>query len=140
MKAELVDVGENTMGWESPDILIGIWRGEMTPAGMTAGFDKLKEFSKGWPRAFALVDVSGLTAIPLATRRVANANVASVPFAATAVYGASFGIRTVFSLLVRAMSLVTSKPMTLGFFATEAEARAWIDVERARIDAAEAKR
>ncbi len=137
---ELVQVGKNTMGWESPDILIGVWVGVMTPEDMTAGFDKLKAFSKDWKRAFALVDVSKLESIPLATRRVANDNTKDVPFASTAVYGASFGVRTVFSLLVRAMSLVTMKPMTLAFFATEAEARVWIDSERKRLDALEAKK
>lgn len=135
---ELVQVGKNTMGWESPDILIGIWVGVMTPEDMTAGFEKLKAFSKGWKRAFALVDVSQLESIPLATRRVANDNTKDVPFASTAVYGASFGVRTVFSLLVRAMSLITQKPMALGFFETEAQARAWIETERKRLDALEA--
>ena len=118
---QLVKVGENTMGWESPDILIGIWVGDMTPEAMTAGFAKLREFSQGWPRAFALVDVTNLKSIPLATRRVANENVKSVPFVATAVHGANFGIRTVFSLLVRAMGLISNQPMVLGFFATEAK-------------------
>lgn len=52
---------------------------------------------------------------------------------AVACFGASFTVRTFASLLVRAIHLIKKSPGgVMGFFDTEAQARAFLDAQRAR--------
>lgn len=49
------------------------------------------------------------------------------------ILGASFTIKTLAQMLVRAADLLTKNPAALRFFDTEAEARAWLDKQRPRL-------
>lgn len=53
-----------------------------------------------------------------------------------ALVGASFPVRTLVSMMLQAARALTRRPLDFRFFATEQEARAWLDEERVRIHSA----
>lgn len=74
------------------------------------------------------------TITPEARRLMAEWNaVLRDPFAG-AVVGASFTAKTIANMLIRAMELITRRPTDLSFCDTEAEARAWLDKQRPRLE------
>lgn len=56
---------------------------------------------------------------------------ASFP-SATAIIGASFPVRTLVGMLLRALRTLSNSKVTIEFFADEMAARAWIDTQRIR--------
>lgn len=52
---------------------------------------------------------------------------------AVAIIGASFAIRTLATMMIRAVCALTNTPASLEFFATEEEAQKWLSQERNRL-------
>jgi hypothetical protein len=106
----------------------------LTPAEIRAISAYIKRASRGLHHLLVLVDVAGLRGISPETRRAAIAEPSLAPYRGIAVYNASFQARIVMKLLGLALNLVnriTDNP--LAFFATEAEARRWIEERRRTI-------
>lgn len=50
-----------------------------------------------------------------------------------AIVGASFGVRTIAQMVIRALGLLTTSHIAVDFFADEVAALAWIDTQRNRL-------
>lgn len=74
-----------------------------------------------------LTDVTEGFGLAPDTRRYATEWAKTNSVAASAIFGASAPTRAMLMLVMRAMSLVAGYKTNTSFFATEAEARAWVD-------------
>jgi len=50
----------------------------------------------------------------------------------TAIVGANFAVRTLAMMVIRAIEHFSKKPAAIEFFASESDARQWLDTERSR--------
>ncbi|WP_437509326.1 STAS/SEC14 domain-containing protein [Sorangium sp. So ce1099] len=82
-----------------------------------------------------LADVSRIKAIPPGVRKLMASGAVAARHDAVAVLGASFTLRVVATLTSRSLRLLTSRSYPVEFFATEAEARAWLLAQRGVIRA-----
>ncbi len=83
-------------------------------------------------RAFLITDISHSRGFDAAARRLIVEWHKRNPAAASAVFGSNFVVRTLLMLIGRAASLLSQQTNT-AFFATEQEARRWIDEQRRRL-------
>jgi hypothetical protein len=79
------------------------------------------------------VERSGLMA-PEARKAVVN-TLGKLPLGGVAIYGASFTIRVVATLILKAIGLIYPSAPAAHFFQTEAEARAWLSERRSSVGA-----
>ena len=77
-----------------------------------------------------LCDTHRASALPSAARKVVAHEMRGVRLAAVAVVGASFTMRVASTLTYKGIQIVTGQSYPLEFFATEAEARAWLLAQR----------
>ncbi|WP_437733570.1 STAS/SEC14 domain-containing protein [Sorangium sp. So ce1335] len=77
-----------------------------------------------------LTDVSRIKAIPHDVRKLMASGTLAARHDAVAIVGASFTLRVVAMLSARSLSLLTSRSYPFEFFATEAEAHAWLLAQR----------
>ncbi|WP_234023204.1 STAS/SEC14 domain-containing protein [Sorangium cellulosum] len=82
-----------------------------------------------------LADVRRMNAIPHDVRKLMASGTLRARHDAVAIVGASFAVRVVATLTSRSLSLLTSRSYPFDFFATEAEARAWLLAQREPIRA-----
>lgn len=81
-----------------------------------------------------LVDASRAGTMTPEARRMNVENLRKNPgLSATAIFGTSMVTRTIVTLLFKAMDLLSGREAAVAFFKTEAEARAWLDVQRVRL-------
>ncbi|WP_437320162.1 STAS/SEC14 domain-containing protein [Sorangium sp. So ce385] len=83
----------------------------------------------------ALADVSRIKAVPHDVRKLMASGALGARHDAVAVVGASFTLRVLAMLTARSMNLLTSRSYPIEFFATEAEACAWLLAQRDEIRA-----
>lgn len=125
------DFGGQLAWIEEPDTFCMRFRGTIDPASFRAVLEFQHAWCKDKTHFFALCDLSEAGAAPPETRRVLQEFKDWRP-ATTACFGASFPLRVVadmFSRARRALGLAPGNSVTR-FFATEAEARAFIEQER----------
>ena len=77
-----------------------------------------------------LADVSRMKVIPQAVRKLMASGTLDARHGAVAIVGASFTLRVAAMLTARSLNLLTSRSYPVDFFATEAEARAWLLAQR----------
>jgi hypothetical protein len=129
-------IGPHLFRWEPPDTGYLAYGGDIDAAAMAEiGAESLK-FTRGPPRVFLIVDMAKAGSISAGARKVAAENSAGIAFRGIAVVGASRPLRVLAGLVSRAVDIMhKNKDNPTRFFATEAEARAWI-AERRRAVAA----
>ena len=120
-------VGGVTLGFVEPDVLSMRWTGSFGVAEADALLADTDEVRARVPRLFFVIDVQGATGIEASSRKKIAALTKARPYAASAVVGASFPIRVAVELIVNAAKLVNTDQTETRFFATIAEANAWID-------------
>lgn len=135
--------GECSIAFEPPDLVHTTASGELTTQLVTEMFEEFYRLDgRGAPR-YGLVGLGQLRLRSTEVRRLAIAKSRTVtPALGTAIYCGLPQMRMIFSLFMRALSLViprySERPMR--FFETEAEARAWLDDQRKRVSWSEALR
>jgi len=81
-----------------------------------------------------LIDVREMGAVTSGARRFLAQDQQRDPRpSSVAIVGATFGIRTIATMTIRAVGLLTKMPATLEFFDTEEQALAWLERERIRL-------
>lgn len=94
--------------------------------------DELVRFQEIRPDVGLYVDAAkGITVTPECRRIVAERSEKDAMPMPMAVVGASLVVRTVFSLIVNAIRLMGKQDIPIGFFRTQAEAMAWLEVQAA---------
>ena len=121
------------------DIVFSVWDGPSTLAEVQALHAIYERVIAECGRAYSLIDLRRAQNPPPDARRWINDWSERYQLAAVACFGASFTVRTVATLLVRAIRLVRG-PVggTMDFFETEAQARAFLASQRTRQNALEA--
>jgi hypothetical protein len=121
------------------DIVFSVWDGPSTLAEVQALHAIYERVIAERGRAYSLIDLRKAHTPPPDTRRWINDWSERYQLAAVACFGASFTVRTVSTLLVRAIRLVRG-PIggRVEFFETEAQARAFLASQRSRQNALEA--
>lgn len=129
----LVRPGGSFVRFEPPDLCVGVFVGDVTPEDMTVMFAALKQFSHGKPHVFTLGDLSRCRPLSAATRKAAAEASKDLRVRASAVIGASLPMRMFATLLAKTVHFfngITDDYTPVRFFATEAEARAWLAERR----------
>jgi hypothetical protein len=125
-------VGEHEVRHEPPDGVHIVYRGAITPADFNAVGDAIEAMGRGPRSVFMLIDISDMGSVDAGARR-AGANDRRTPLVhSVACVGGGFQLRVLFNMLLKAAQLVYRHPMSIRFFATESEARQWLDAQRAR--------
>jgi hypothetical protein len=117
---------------EEPDIFVMRLVGKLDGPDLQAILEWYQVWQEGRPECFVLVDVSRLTMVSQSAREVSNSRRRKSGYAAvTACFGASFSIRVLADMVMRARRFLGNAPGAMTqFFATEAEARAYFAQNR----------
>src|SRR5262249_25897626 len=122
--------GPSLVRFEPPDICFCAYVGDISAAEGRRTRDEQDAALDGLPYGLMLVDLSKTGAVCAEARKI-GAERPKVPVYGTAIFGASFAIRVIAQLVTTAGSLlakVTESPVR--FFATENQARAWLNERR----------
>jgi hypothetical protein len=122
------------------DIVYSVWDGPSTLAEVQAFHGLFERVLAEHGRAFSLIDMRKAHSPTPDTRQWLTEWSERYQIAAVACFGASFTVRTIATLLVRAIRLLRKGPGgVMGFFETEASARAFLNAERARLEARQSR-
>jgi hypothetical protein len=126
-------VGENSLRLEPPETVSARIRGVLNVEATRELLGAMRRLCEGKARIFLLGDISGLQGMPGDARKVAAELLLGIPVASTAIFGASFAQRVVATLADKTSNLIRgSSAYETRFFATEAQARAWLGQQRER--------
>ena len=132
-KADKIIVGAHEFSFDPPRTVSFIMRGTFEEEHANAYNEFLSVHAGRCHEPLdGLFDLSALKAIaPSARKRVAEHG-RTILFGAVAVVGASFSIRTVSSMLMRAGKIIAPKkiPFSVQFFDSVEDANAWFDTVR----------
>jgi len=122
--------GEIWQRFEPPDLifcsLIGVITAELLHTNT-----RFLPFFRSLPCVFTLLDVSDFKSIPAEARRASVGMNAGIRNRGCAVIGASMPVRLVATVILRGVALVNRHiDNPTRFFATEDEARAWLEARR----------
>lgn len=117
---------------EASDICFLRFVGDISPEEMRRLTTEARDLIASGRCAFLLVDVSRVGQVTAEARAAASAvateKAATAGVSPIAVFGASFQVRVLATLVHKANALIRrSTPRPIDFFGTEAEARAWLD-------------
>lgn len=140
MKSNLV-VLDNCELWEVDDILCTRFTGDYTLNLAEQLQVRSNAMAARHGYRLLLLDLSQMGAVtPAARRYLAEDQKRERIESSVAIVGASFAIRTVVTMLIRAISILTNLPVALQFFQDEENALVWLREERNRLRALPATR
>lgn len=128
-RPNLVPVGEQSTGFEEPDLIYMKLVGTVTEDEVRVINEMQIDFSRGRDRVFFLIDLSELDSLSNSVRRAAIEGLNQMPAAGLAVFEAPLTARVLAKLIITGMKLF-GKTIPLQFFDDEAGARAWIEQQR----------
>jgi hypothetical protein len=116
------------------DLVFIEWHGAIELSEMQAVYGMLPPIHAELGQAFFLADLSD-SELPAAPVRswVADWQRTHRELTGGAAFGAGLTARSMFSLMTRAISLITNTQVPVRLFATEFQARIWIDELRLRV-------
>ncbi|MDC3952768.1 hypothetical protein [Polyangium jinanense] len=123
--------GEQVAWIEEPNVFAMRLSGEIDGPSLEGLLDFQSDWSAGKDHIFVLCDLSAVTGATIEARRVLQGKRVTTPMTHLCI-GASFTIRVVTEMVVRAARFIGTAPreMQIVFFASEAEARAYLDRPR----------
>lgn len=122
--------GPHELQIEDPDLVTLRWRGVIGPTDLLRAFEQLHQHCGAWPHVLVVNDMSQLESIPPETRRVVPEATGWMPMRGVVMYGGSFAVRTLATLLLKVVNLVRGGENPSHFVTTEDDARAWIEQRR----------
>jgi hypothetical protein len=131
LHSSAIYVGAHSLRCEFPDVCFVRYVDDLSVAEVKSIFEHFAAFAKDKPRIFALVDISRIGRIPAAARKTSVEATEALPSRGVAIFGGSFPQRAIVNLISKAATLLqahTDNPTR--FFATENDARQWIDARR----------
>ncbi|MBJ6760519.1 STAS/SEC14 domain-containing protein [Myxococcaceae bacterium JPH2] len=97
----------------------------------------VRAFHEGKPAIYLLADVRQGTGFSAETRKAVSDDPSLTPYAATVFFGASFAMKTIANMMMRAMALLgRAASGEMMFLDSEEAGRAWLADHRARAEAA----
>jgi hypothetical protein len=127
------DAALSYVRWEPPDVVFVAVNGDVSVDEARRLIAEIRPLLLDKPRVFFISDFRRCGAVPPDARAVTRGVIKGTNVRGTAVFGASFHVRVVMTLIYKAAKLLNnyddSNP--LFFCDTEAQARAWIEERRA---------
>jgi hypothetical protein len=120
--------------FEPPDLVVGVYAGVVSVTDQREMFEHLRRFSEGKKFVLTMIDLGRAQPFSAETRKETAEVGKNLPVRGTAVIGASFQMRALASLMTKVINLFSSRAdrdSPMAFFATEAQARAWLSERRA---------
>ena len=128
---DIIRIRQHTAWNEPPDIFVTHWRGEITAGDMLAMYDELEKFASLQPHVYSLTIAMDVTALGAEARKLTATDPRTQYFVAMAVVGASFHLRVLTTMLMKATAVISRHRVTPMIFCdTEDEGRAWLAVKR----------
>lgn len=112
------------------DVVEVVFAGPVTLSEARVLHERLAQVYAEFGSCYLLADLLGLTAMGPDVRRYMGEWNKTHRLSGVALHGASFAMRTVASLTVKAIRLLGSHPIEVVFLRDEAEARRWISARR----------
>jgi hypothetical protein len=128
-------VGPLVVRFLPPDIVSIAVVGDVTASSMVALRDEIGPFAAGKPYIFGIADFARFGTMTAEGRKAAAEISIGIIIAATACVNASFHHRVLMTLIAKTVSLFRKEKYRVGFFKTEDEAHAWIEQQRAELQA-----
>lgn len=111
--------------WIEPsDVVAFILAGDIHEAEMHAILAFARRLSEG--DVYTVIDLSRVGTVSPEARRVVRETPAHPTLRSVAVVGASFHLRVLATLIMKALAMVAKRSFDLAFFRSDDEARAWI--------------
>lgn len=123
-------IGRHRIRFEPPDLVFVINDGEISRDQATELIGRVQVFAEGKDRVFLMFDLERSGHIEPAARKIVVDSFGRMRVGGIAMFGASFTHRVIASLMMKATGIFFSSPLDVHFFASEADARAWIDERR----------
>lgn len=126
--------GKQVTWIEEPDVfcmrIVGVVDGDEL-AGI---LEEIRVWSEGKSNTFALTDLSGVSGATSSAKKMLN-EVRPIPNSISVTYGANFAVRILADMMYRARRLLRrEKSAESAMFATESEARAFIEKRRTELE------
>ncbi|WP_437981074.1 STAS/SEC14 domain-containing protein [Sorangium sp. So ce117] len=100
---------------------------EQMARAITAACQRMRDSGRD---VLVLSDARGNGALPPPARKAFAEGLSSARLDAVAVFGASFSLRVIGTLVLKSMNLLAQRSHAIAFFDTEGEARAWLLAQR----------
>ena len=125
-------VGRHWVLFEPPDLCVIRPVGDLSVEEVSEIMSRVGAFAAGKQRVLLMFNVERSGDMAPAARKIAMDATSRLPVAGIALFGASFAIRVAATLMAKAARILypSSAPVPR-FFASEAEARAWLNGRRA---------
>jgi hypothetical protein len=124
------EIGKHRIRIEPPDLFVVTHDGDISFQEAAAIMHRLEAFTAGKDRVFLLLDVRRAGNMPPEARKGIVGTMGRLPVGGVAIFGATFSIRVAATLMAKAASLLHPSAPAASFFASEADARAWLDDRR----------
>lgn len=121
------------------DVLVLYLRGPLDLEQMKVLADLVEEVEAKHGHYFSLSDCREAVMVSADARRFVAGWATKHPSAGSAFFGASLIARVAMTLMLRAIAVFMKHPLDTSFFATEAEARAWLAERRKRFSSGHAR-
>lgn len=132
-------IGANRLWFEPPDTIGFVLAGDLSEDEIRGILAFVRESSQGADDIYMLINMVGLGTVSQGGRRLSRETPTPTVLRGIAVIGASFHMRVLTTLTLKALAIVTRRPFEVAFFGAEPEARAWIaDLRRRRAGGAQA--
>lgn len=119
--------GKHSIFFESSELCVITYDGPLVVAEVPKIHDELKRWAQGRPRFFILVNLSSTGNIEPAARKVAAETLDMPNITAVLSYGQSWPVRVAATLTAALIRAIGKVKCPFHFFATEKEARAWLE-------------
>ncbi len=130
MRREIVVADKHRLTKEGDDVVTNAFGGSPDVPEMIKIVDAIIELADGKP-IFFMLDMTKLETVPAAVRKVIGDSSTRINFKAIGMFGATFHIRVVASLINSALSLFGKAPFPQQFFDSREQVMTWFDKLRA---------
>ncbi len=124
--------GRHAYWFEPPDLVCCVIEGDIHVDEMRRMVGYIRARAEGCEHVLLLGDAARLGTIPADARKEFRGAM-GIPYGGVAIYHASFHTRMLAIMILGALRLLNRTRFPFEFFATEAEARRWIEEQRAAL-------
>jgi hypothetical protein len=130
-------IGRHEYAIEEPDLINVVFDGDLRGEHVTQLYDLTEAHvrERGLKRVYVLQDFTKIGTVSEPVRRAMAHDPRASLLAAVGSFGARPHVRVLINLVVRVVRLFRGKAGTAMFFSSEAEARAWLQNEKRRLEA-----
>jgi hypothetical protein len=122
--------GGSYVRFEPPDVCFFVLVGYLTDDETRRMSAELSEHARRVGHIFVIADARRATGMSPGARRIRAKSTLETNIVASAIFGASFHIRVIATLILKVRSIMKKHAIPVAMLETEAEARAWLEEQR----------